>query len=375
METSKGRTTTGSTVRTHSLAKQKNSASLQQWQVSIQLLQLMQSDYKRARKQLEDLCRTLDDREQRVSEYLRSVLNVIERADTQPTVEATGAPAIIRDAPITPFDQTPQAKDAIPVPAPLEVHCFGSFEVSLGCTKLDSWHSLKAKLLLKYLITQGRRTVPKDVLMEALWPEYDPHAANNNLKAAMHALRRTLNPNGKETNGKESSTYVLFSEGNYIINPQADLLVDVDEFEHQWLVGQRLDREGKADEAKRAYELAEKLYRGDYLEENPYEEWTLMRREALKDIYLTILSKLSEHSIAAGCYENCIDYCHKILAKDPCREDAYRRLMICHSKIGQRSRGISWYKLCIKTLRAELDTTPDQQTTSIYDHLFKAASI
>jgi DNA-binding SARP family transcriptional activator len=211
--------------------------------------------------------------------------------------------------------------------------------------------------------------------MEALWPECDPHAANNNLKATVHALRQTINPIDREAKGKESPSYVLFIEGNYIINPQAELWVDANEFEHHWVEGRRLDKDGKADEATKEYKLAEELYKGDYLEEDPYEEWTLVRREALKDIYLTILSKLSERSIAEGNFEDCIDYCHKILAKDPCREDAYRRIMQCHIKLGQRSSAVSWYKLCLKTLSTELDTVPEFQTTSMYNRLLKGESI
>jgi len=339
--------------KTYSSPEEHQYGSPHQWQVSVKLLQLMQSDYQWARKQLEDVCRTFGEREHVASEHLCSVLEALDRvADWGKDLTAMpGGRAI--------------------APLPLRANCLGSFEVRMGWKKVDSWHSLKAKSLLKYLVARGGRPVPKDVLMEALWPECDSQAANNNLKTAVHALRQILNPNGKESNGKEGFFYVLFLEGNYMINPQAELWVDVDEFERHWMASLRLDKEGKVDEATRECQLAEMFYRGDFLEDNPYEEWTLLRREALKDIYLAILSRLGERSVKEEDYEGCIVYCQKILAKDPCREDAYRGLMRCHSRLGHRSRALNWYKLCVRTLRAELDTLPDRQTAALYNHLLK----
>jgi len=357
------------------LPKHDDSSSSQQWQTSIQLLRLLQSDYNRARKQLEDVCRTFDTREQRAGEYLRSALEVLDHTPAHRTADVTGAVATVSDSTTIPFILISQVWDEIINLAPLRVYCLGSFEVSLDRNKVQTWRSLKAKSLLKYLILQQGHPVPKDVLMEVLWPECDPRAANNNLKATVHALRQTLNPNDKKARSKENISHVLFFEGNYIINPHVELWVDVNDFEQHWMEGKRLDREGKADEATREYELAEQLYRGDYLEEDSYEEWTLVRREALKDIYLTILSKLSKRSIDKDNYDDCIDYCHKILAKDSCREDSYRRLMRCHSKLGQRSSAVNWYNLCRKTLRTELDTVPDHQTTALYNCLLQGEPI
>jgi DNA-binding SARP family transcriptional activator len=123
----------------------------------------------------------------------------------------------------------------------------------------------------------------RDMLMETLWPECDPRAAGNNLKAAMHGLRRTLSHLFYE---RKNFPYILFLQGSYLTNPEIELWVDVEEFEQHWVLGRRLEKEGELSKAMREFELAEALYRGDYLEDEPYEDWTLRRREALKDTYL-----------------------------------------------------------------------------------------
>ena len=147
--------------------------------------------------------------------------------------------------------------------------------------------------------------------------------------------------------------------------------MDVEEFERHWLAGRLLEREGKQDDAVREYRMAEALYRGDYLEEEPYEEWALLRRESLKDTYLIILGKLADRSMDSGDYEDCILYCQKIMTKDPCREDAYRRLMRCYSRLGRKNRALRWYQICKKTIQVELDITPDEETNSLYQKVLK----
>ena len=182
----------------------------------------------------------------------------------------------------------------------------------------------------------------------------------------MHGLRQTL---GHLFQENESFPYILFLQGSYLLNPDIELWVDVEEFERSWITGRYLEEEGKLTEAIREYELAESLYRGDYLEDEPYEEWALLRREALKDTYLIILGKLADHSMDRGDYEDCILYCQKIMTKDPCREDAYRRLMRCYSRLGRKNRALRWYQICQKTIQVELDTTPDAETESLYQKL------
>jgi len=223
--------------RIHGSDDQDSYGSWQQWQVSVQLLQLMQGDYHRARKYLEDVCSAFGEREHIASQYLRTAL-ALATSPVLPSIGTTALLPFLLGVPSTPplSGAWPQ-QSATTALAPLQVRCLGSLEVRLGWNRLNSWRSKKAKSLFKYLIAQRGRPVPKDVLMETLWPEGDPQAANNNLKAAVHALRQTLDPGGKDGNGQESPSYILFMDGNYMINTEAEIWVDVDEFEHQWTVG------------------------------------------------------------------------------------------------------------------------------------------
>ncbi len=255
------------------------------------------------------------------------------------------------------------------------VYCLGSFEVWQGPNKLGSWRSIKAKSVFKYLIAQRRRRVPKDELMEAVWPECEPHSASDSLKVAVHSLRQTLSDGSKGNQASSERSPIVFMESSYTINPQLELWVDVEEFEQCWKEGRRLEVMGNHSEALALYELGEKLYRGDYFEDDVYEEWTFLRREALKDAYLTIVGKLAHGGMSAGDFEGSIAYCHKLLDRDPCCEHVYRDLIRCYSRLGHRTRALAWYNVCLQTLKKALDIEPDRDTKDLHTRLLAGESL
>jgi PAS domain S-box-containing protein len=249
----------------------------------------------------------------------------------------------------------------------LQVYCLGSLRVCSSSKQIQQWQSLRAKSVFEFLVSKRKSPVIKDKLMEALWPEYNARAAANNLKTSIHDLRQTLAPLF------ESPDFpcVLFSNDAYLINPEIDLSIDAEDFEKLWITGKKFEKEGKSGEAIRAFETAEALYQGDYLQDELYDEWIVPKRESLKDIFLLILNKLSDHSMNTADHESCINYCHKILDIDNCREDAYRLLMCCYSRLGQKSKAVRWYENCLKTLNSELNNPPSDETNLLYARLKK----
>ncbi len=336
------------------------------YEATIHLLKQIQVDYHRARRELHEVSSHFSSREAAVGRQLRSAFDAIEqvgiRRDSGDRVDFGVAPPELEHGGRGAVSG-PAIDESVPT---LEVYSLGRFQIRVGWNRIERWHSLKAKSLLKYLVAQRGRPVPKDVLMEALWPGCEPSLANNNLKAAVRSLRQTLNWAG---DSYREFAWVLFQDGSYMINPEAHLWTDTEQFEYHWHIGRQLEKQGKVDEAIREHETAEALYKGDYLEDDLYEEWTTLRREALKDFYLAILGRLADYSMRTSDYESCIVYCQKILDNDSCREDAYRRLMCSYSRLGNRNRAIGWYHLCERVVTAELDVHPDHQTIALHQRL------
>ncbi len=347
----------GQTLRDSELLKQEWQfpAFSQQLPVSTRMLQLMESDYSPDERQVIEVRHAFSRREKW-------------------TEEPPGHPLSTRTSPTDGemAEGARREKQTTFNTARLRAYCFGNFELQVDRKRVDKWHSLKAKSLLKFLLARKNKPVSKDILIELLWPDCAPEEGKNNLKAVIYSLRQTL-PGHKADS--RVSQLILFSEGQYRINPEVELWVDVSEFEHHWLTGRNLEKQGKKEEAIREFRLAEELYKGDYLEEDRYAEWTLLQREALRDTYLAILNKLASNSFDTADYEGCILYSQKILLKDVCHEEAYRWLMRCYSRLGNPHRARQWHKVCADTLKKELDTVPDGKTTDLYRRLLTQESI
>ncbi len=248
----------------------------------------------------------------------------------------------------------------------LSIFMFSSFRVEKGGHPLSGLNG-RAKHLLKLLAAKYRSSIPRDMLIEALWPESDPDTGGISLKVAAHNLRSALEPDRQ--NG-HPGRWIIARNKSYLLNSDAGLWIDVEEFVHQWERGKRHEDNGELQEARAAYERAERLNTGDYLEEDVYEDWTVLRREELKDIYLELLTRLAGICFNERAYAEAVRYCHKIVLADPCREDAYRMLMRSHAALNQFARAGAWYAVCRTQLLREVDTQPSNETTTAFENLF-----
>jgi DNA-binding SARP family transcriptional activator len=245
----------------------------------------------------------------------------------------------------------------------LVIHCLGPFRVYRNEQLVANWLSLKGQAIFKYLITHQGTPITKDMLMEVFWPEADPEAARRNLHQAIYSLRQTLKQ------GQPDFQPIQFENDCYQLNPELKVWLDCTQFEWHAQAGQRLEAAGQWPEAAVEYSLAEELFRGDFLEEDLYEDWTALPRERWRNMYLNIADRLSEYYFQQGEYAAAITLCQKILAQDNCHEQAHRRLMECYQIQGQRRLAVRQYQLCVQTLRTELDVPPSVETQTLYDKI------
>jgi DNA-binding SARP family transcriptional activator len=246
----------------------------------------------------------------------------------------------------------------------VQVNLLGPFQLRIGerdyCAALPG----QVQTILKYLVSHRRCPVSRDALLDLLWGEADPGVASGRLRVLMHTLRR--NVPCVELGFRD---LVVMSGNNFQVNPDARLWVDAEAFERHWHSGWRLVQAGFREEAAHEYEQAESLYTGDYLEDDPYSDWTLLRREALRDAYASILTMLATMSLEARDYTGTIIWAQKLLAQDNCHEDAYYLLMSSHVALGQTARAASWYTLCARTLKRELGVEPSERLRILHDRV------
>jgi DNA-binding SARP family transcriptional activator len=244
----------------------------------------------------------------------------------------------------------------------LAVHLLGSLHAAVDDVAVEDWPSARCRSLFGYLLTHREPWPQREVLMEVFWPGSAPDASRNSLNVAVHALRRTLR-------AVTDIPVIVYAGGAYRISRELRLWLDVDEFGRCVESGRRLEDAGEIDQATRDYEFAGGLYRGDFLADDPYEDWAALTRERLRLAHLDALGRLSNLYFNAGHYTACASLCQRIIESDPCREDAHRRLMRCYSRQGQAHLALMQYRMCARALAEELGVETDPSTAELHEHI------
>jgi DNA-binding SARP family transcriptional activator len=204
-----------------------------------------------------------------------------------------------------------------------------------------------------------------------LWPDSNLKKARWSLNSAIHSLRKLLGRCPSSVSGGGSVTYIVLEEGYYRLSPAVGVATDIEDFDERYERGRRLERMGRAEEAASTYEDAIALYRGDYLLEDLYEDWTMVERERLSNAHVEMLDRLAVYYMESGQLRDSVRACYKVLEKDRCHEDSHRLLMSCYVRLGQRGRALRQYRLCERILSQEYGTAPSTETRSLYQSLLE----
>lgn len=246
----------------------------------------------------------------------------------------------------------------------LDLRTFGGFGAWHGTTRLslDSFARKRAVTLLKILLTNYGKIVVRDELIELLWPSESPKDAAKLLKIAVHYLRRGL---GEAQNGKAES-FISTEAHGYAFNTASPHRIDALEFEAAAQEGLRFERQGRWREAFAALQTAADLYRGDYLEDEPYSDWCRRRRTQLRETLFEVLMTMGRLLNSAGDLEAAIRCYRRILELDPCLEDVHRDLMDALHRSGKRTQALRQYEACRRALQEEFDAVPVLETETLY---------
>ncbi|MBN2027434.1 MAG: winged helix-turn-helix domain-containing protein [Actinobacteria bacterium] len=251
---------------------------------------------------------------------------------------------------------------------PLEIRMLGSMRVAKGrsCIEEADWRSKRALSVLKYLAAHhARGPVQRDVIMDLLWPDMDPEKASKNLNVALSTIRKTLDPDADWGD----SRYLVTSGNSLALEPGEGGWIDIELFRDK--VEEALAAREAGDSRiflQRCLE-AEALYGGDFLAEDPYEDWCLPIREALSKAYVDLLRDIADEYIAAGAQDRALAYTEKALAEDPGREDLYRSAMMIHASRGDRAGVEKAFESCRMYLRDSLDVPPSAETLELLEEL------
>ena len=254
----------------------------------------------------------------------------------------------------------------------LRVRLLGPFQVwRVGLLRQPrDWIDRKVQALFKILVAERGRTYSRDELLEFLWPDLSPKQGLNNLHVRVSQLRQLLEPRLRRGQGRKSA-YILTIHEGYRFNPETDCWVDTEAFAHRCQRAEALQAQGRFAETIEAYEAALRLYRGDFLEEDRYEEWTIPHRERWRETLLLSLAQLAECHARLGQYARALKRCRRVLELEPLRESVYCQKMLYHFLAGERSEALQTYQACARLLKEQLQVEPASETFTLYGQILK----
>ena len=239
----------------------------------------------------------------------------------------------------------------------LKVRLFGKLHIEWNDTIIEGFDSSKVQELFCYLLLHRERPHPREALASLLWDANSTAQSKKYLRQTLWQLQNIL-PDQNEDN----DTPLLLIEPDWIrVNPEAELWIDVEEFEQAYKNAHGFQGWQLNAETVHALEKAESLY-GDDLLLGWYQDWTLFERERFQNMFLSILDKLMAYCEAHGKYETGINYGMRILGIDVARERTHQNLMRLHYLSGDRTAALRQYKRCETALIEELGVEPVSTT-------------
>ena len=200
----------------------------------------------------------------------------------------------------------------------------------------DGWPTRRARELVALLALSEGRRLPREQVIERLWPHLGAQAGAANLRKSAHHARQALGDAGAIV--LRAGTVALF-DGHVV-------QTDVDRF-------LRAAEEALAQGDPAACAQAAALCQGELLPDAPYEAWT-------QDARRRVLTRLADLLRRGERWERLVEL-------EPTEEDAYAALMRSELAAGRRHAALRWYERLRVALARELGTRPGSAVQALYE--------
>lgn len=246
--------------------------------------------------------------------------------------------------------------------AEIRIQTLGGFNLWRNQEKIDSkeWGRDKTVQLLQYLISYRKRNaLHKEKIMDHLWEDWN----DRDFKVALHGINKVLEP---KRASRTEPVYITRQGVSYQIDLKK-LWIDVEALEKYIIIGNQAFEQDNTI-AKKAYQNAINLYKGSYLPNRIFEDWTSEEREKSQLLILGAYITLAEILIDEKPIES-IRLAQNALAIDAAWEEAYRIQMKAYIAKGNRPQAIKTYMKCEVVLEEEYGISPLPETKKLLQEI------
>lgn len=233
----------------------------------------------------------------------------------------------------------------------VRVRLLGGFELTCdGDVAIDAgWKPAKAAAIVKILALREGRSMLREQLIAALWPEADADAGANSLYKNLHQLRKTV----RRAGGPRDVIHLdhpLIALAPYV-------RVDLDELRRR---AASIGATATPEELEHAVADA-----GPLLPDDIYEPWTEPYRGNVHMQITRLRLQLARMYVDAQSYERAIEQYDAVLRLDDLCDEAHHGLMRAYIGCERRDLALRQYERYRAVLASELGTAPSAETEAL----------
>ena len=233
------------------------------------------------------------------------------------------------------------------------VRCLGDFVCYTSASDESStihWKTLKAEELFALLVHYRGIAVPKDVLIDMLWPDADPQKSANLFRVTCTYIRNTLAECGFK---------------NALLRDLNKYRLDVSILDCDYYSFDDITKDANA-ASENELNKAIGLYAGEYFQKMPY-DWAIQRRAFLESKFKDISHIVSTTCTERGDYQKACDILSSVLIHDPYDNATAVEYTKLKMKSGDTDGALHFYREFSNRLMRETGDSPQSDISEIFD--------
>ena len=239
----------------------------------------------------------------------------------------------------------------------IELRLVGTFGVIRDGAELTEGElgSRKSRTLLKLLAVDRPGLVPVDRIIDVLWADGPPAAAEQNVASLVSRLRGVL-----------GSGVILGGRPGYRLAGSAEVSVDLDTAARYCEHAERKLGASPAIALAAAEQAIGLLSAGTALADEPYSSWVDPARDELRELLRRARLAAAEAALAISDGRAAVRYAEAATVADPFDEAAHRWYMSACAAAGEPAKALAAYAELRDRLAEELGADPAPQTQELH---------
>jgi len=253
-------------------------------------------------------------------------------------------------------------------PGVVRLEVLGPARLVIGARELrpSTWPSRRARRLFELLVLSRGAWLPRERVLEALWPGADPSRSAGNLRQSLLLLRRQLEP---ELAVPRESFFVRHRGGALQLVLGDGAWCDMTAIEVALSECETALVHGRDKDAELAVRRALELFRGELFAESPLEEYLVAERELLHGRLLRNVGRVVRRLRDVHAPARVVELARAGLAHDPFDETLHQVLFESLVAIDRRTEALEAWQHYEARVVGELGLLPSKTMRGLLDKL------